>query len=429
MHSFSKYRLLMLFRLYAHWRESYSGIPTRIWLLSLVSLVNRCGSMVVIFLTIYLTKHLGYGLQDAGYVLGCFGAGALVGTYIGGGLADRLGYYPVMIWSLLLNGAMLILLIWLQSFWVMCAAVFLLSVVADGFRPANSVAIARYSTPENRTRSISLYRMSINLGWAVAPALGGLMVGLGWHWLFVADGITCILAAGLLWMFMAPTAAEKHLKKAQTEQNHQEKAPQVSPYRDKPFLVFAFFTTINAIVFMQFLWTVPVYFKDSYHWDEATIGLVSAINGLLVFLIEMPLIYNIEGRRSRLHYVRFGLVLYAIAYLAFVFPPGGLATALIFIVAISFGEMFVMPFSSNFVFGYAAKGSSAGSYMAVYGIAYSVANIIAPLLGTQVIARWGYHTLWYLLCGLVAVSWVGFWLLEKKTEGTIPKSNLSVETV
>ncbi|MBK9338169.1 MAG: MFS transporter [Lewinellaceae bacterium] len=419
----------MLFRLYAHWRESYSGIPTRIWLLSLVSLVNRCGSMVVIFLTIYLTKHLGYGLEDAGYVLGCFGAGALLGTYIGGGLADRFGYYPVMIWSLLLNGAMLILLIWIQSFWMMCAAVFVLSVVADGFRPANSVAIARYSIPENRTRSISLYRMSINLGWAVAPALGGLMVGLGWHWLFVADGITCILAAILLWLFMAPAAGEQPGKHVHTEHAHREKAPAaVSPYRDRPFLAFVFFTTINAIVFMQFLWTVPVYFKDAYHWDEATIGLVTAINGLLVFLIEMPLIYNIEGRRSRLQYVRLGLVLYVVAYLAFVFPPGGLVTALIFIVAISFGEMFVMPFSSNFVFGYAAKGS-AGGYMALYGIAYSVANIIAPLLGTQVIARWGYHTLWYLLGALAVISWVGFWVLEKKTEGAAPRANLSVETL
>ncbi len=146
------------------------------------------------------------------------------------------------------------------------------------------------------------------------------------------------------------------------------------------------------------------------------IGLVTAVNGLLVFMVEMPLIYGIEGRRSRLHYVRFGLVLYAVSYLSFLFPPGGLITAMIYIVAISFGEMFVMPFSSNFVFAYAEKGS-AGSYMALYGIAYSVANIIAPILGTQVIAHWGYQVLWLVLGVLAAISWGGFWLLEKRTEG------------
>ena len=90
-------------------------------------------------------------------------------------------------------------------------------------------------------------------------------------------------------------------------------------------------------------------------------------------------------------------------------------TALLFMVAISFGEMFVMPFSTNFVFGYAEKGS-AGGYMALYTMAYSVANIIAPIMGTQVIALWGFNTLWYMLGVICAFTWVGFWLLERKTE-------------
>ena len=72
----------MLFNLFAHWRNSYTGIPIRIWFLSMVSLVNRCGSMVVVFLSIYLTQHLGYGIEEAGYILGCFGAGALLGGFL-----------------------------------------------------------------------------------------------------------------------------------------------------------------------------------------------------------------------------------------------------------------------------------------------------------------------------------------------------------
>lgn len=404
----------MLYRLYSHWRGSYSGIPVRIWFLSLVSLVNRCGSMVVIFLTIYLTTKLGFGLEQAGYVLGAFGAGALVGAFTGGKLTDRISYYPIMLWSLVLNGLMLIVLIWLRSFWVMCGAVFLLSMISEVFRPANSLAIARYSTPETRTRSISLYRMSVNLGWAVAPALGGLLIGLGWHWMFVADGLTCILAAVMLWIFIAPKPATAKTAQTTPEANAPAKAPAAgSPYRDRFFLAFVLLTVLNAIVFMQFIWTVPMFFKDEYHWDEHTIGMVAALNGLIVFLVEMPLIFQVEGRRTRLQYVRLGLILYATAFLAFLFPPGGMVTALVFIVAISFGEMFVMPFSSNFVFGYAEKGS-AGSYMALYTIAYSVANIIAPLLGTQVIAHWGYSTLWYLLGGMAATSWVGFRILERR---------------
>lgn len=406
----------MLFRLYAHWRGSYSGIPVKVWLLSIVSLINRCGAMVVVFLTIYLTKHLGYSLRDAGYVLGCFGAGAFLGAYIGGKLTDRFGYYPIMLWSLIGNGIMLMILIQLSHFWVMCGAVFLLSVISEVFRPANSLAIARHCTPETRTRSISLYRMSVNLGWTVAPAFGGLLAGFGWHWLFVVDGLTCLLAAVLLWQLIAPKPDEYPEQAAEIQEPKDKQTPvAVSPYRDKPFLAFIFLTVLGAIVFMQLLWTVPVYFKDAHHWDEHTIGLLAALNGLIVFLVEMPLIYRIEGRRSRLSFVRMGLVLYAFAYIAFLLPPGGMTSALLYMIAISFGEMYVMPFSSNFVFGYAEKGS-AGGYLALYTMAYSVANIIAPLMGTQIIATWGFNTLWYVLGVICIFTWMGFWWLERRTE-------------
>src|SRR5690606_2330060 len=101
-------------------------------------------------------------------------------------------------------------------------------------------------------------------------------------------------------------------------------------------------------------------------------------------------------------------------YLSFVTPLGAFAAALSFIVFISFGEMFVMPFSSNYVYG-RSSGRKQGQYMALYTMAYSVANILAPLFGTQVIAAWGYSTLWYLLAVLAGITWVGFRILDKKT--------------
>lgn len=401
----------MLFKLYRHWRSAYMGIPTTIWLLSMVSLINRCGAMVIAFLTVYLHKELGFDIRHTGYVTGCFGAGALLGAYVGGRLTDKFGYYRVQLWSLVFNGVILLILMVLRDFWAWCFTVFVLSLVSEAFRPANSVAISKHCTPETRTRSISLYRMSVNLGWAIAPALGGPLAKLGWSYLFWADGLTCLLAALLLIRWLKPqpaaVAAEKHEEKKQAEK------PRASAYQDRIYLYFIGLTLVGALVFMQILWTVPVFFAEEYHWDTAKIGLVAALNGLMVFLIEMPMIYQIEGRRKGLDYVRLGLVLYAIAYLSFVFLPAGLASALMFTAAISFGEMFVMPFSSNFAFGRASAQGNQGQYMALYTMAYSLANIIAPLFGTQVIAAWGFHTLWYLLAALAGITWVGFGMLKK----------------
>jgi len=406
----------MLRKIFHHWRNSYAGIPREIWFLSTVSLVNRCGSMVIAFITLYLTQTLHFSIEAAGYVMVCFGAGALVGAYLGGQLTDKLGYYPVQFWSLLLNGVALILMLLFHSFWGMCGIVFVLSLISEAFRPANSVAVARHSDPTTRTRSISLYRMAVNLGWTVAPVFGGLLItAFGWNSLFWVDGLTCILAALLLRWLMP------HSVDAVPEAHHDPTVPAPviqSPFRDRRYVWFLLLTILNAVVFMQILWTVPVFFKETYHWTEAQIGLAMALNGLVVFLVEMPLIFRLEGRRPSLTWVRTGLVLYAIAYLMFVLPIAGLVAGLLFMVIISFGEIFVMPFSSNFVYG-RASGQRQGQYMALYTMAYSMANIIAPLFGTQMIARFGYAALWMSLPVLAAVAWVGIWRMEQSAAEVI----------
>ena len=57
------------------------------------------------------------------------------------------------------------------------------------------VALSAYSKPENKTRSVTLIRLAINLGFSAGPALGGLIItSLSYRGLFWVDGITCILA-------------------------------------------------------------------------------------------------------------------------------------------------------------------------------------------------------------------------------------------
>jgi predicted MFS family arabinose efflux permease len=169
------------------------------------------------------------------------------------------------------------------------------------------------------------------------------------------------------------------------------------------------------MVFMQILWTVPVFFKDIYMWSEAKIGMVAAVNGLIVFLVEVPFIYRIDGRRHPMNFVRRGLILYGLSYAALLLPTAVyLIPAVLFMVIISFGEMLVMPFSTNYVFDRAQKKGGQGKYMAAYSIAYSIAHIVAPLMGTQIIQAWGFNALWAVLVVLSAIALIGFYWLEKK---------------
>src|ERR1700726_2729585 len=189
----------MLGKTISLYRKAYSGLTPSTWLLSLVMLVNRSGTMVIPFMTIYLIQpSMGYSIGKAGAVMGIFGLGAVCGGFMGGRLTDKFGFYRVQLFTLSGGGLLFFLLGQMKSFPLICGVTFALSLVNEAFRPANSTAIAHFSREENRTRSYSLNRLAINLGWAVGGAMGGILASINYHLLFWVDGATNIAAAILL---------------------------------------------------------------------------------------------------------------------------------------------------------------------------------------------------------------------------------------
>ncbi len=412
----------MISKAFAHFFQSFRGIPRIIWLLSFVSLINRSGAMVICFMTLYLTQHLHFGIREAGYVTAFYGLGSILGQYVGGHLTDRIGFYRVQILTLLFNGLILFIAVYIESFVFICAIMFLLSIASEAFRPANQVAIRTHSDEATRTRAFSLMRVSVNLAIGLALSIGGLLVSLGWYWLFWVDGLTCFAAAFLLYFSLKETRQPTKKEQLKRTANLQVPPsvsepktsimPQKSAYKDRDYLFFTFLTLLGATVFMQIMWTVPLFFKEVYGWSEAKIGAVTAINAAVVMLIEMPLIFKIEKKRPMMWFVRLGIVLYGLSYVAFILPHSwALGIAIFFMIAISFGEILVMPFSTTWA-TMRSGDARQGEYMALYGMAYSLTNITSPMLGTQVIAAYGFTTLWILMALMAFVAWLGFYYLE-----------------
>jgi predicted MFS family arabinose efflux permease len=153
------------------YKQAYSGLSSATWWLSFVMLVNRMGTMVLPFMTLYLTESKHYSVGKAGLVVSIFGIGSICGGFIGGKLTDKFGFYYLQLSALLGGGTLFIALGQMTSLTSICVTTFFLSLVNESFRPANAAAIAHYSKEENRTRSYSLNRLAINLGWAAGGEL------------------------------------------------------------------------------------------------------------------------------------------------------------------------------------------------------------------------------------------------------------------
>jgi predicted MFS family arabinose efflux permease len=390
------------------YRNAYSGLSRSTWLLSLVMLINRSGTMVIPFMTLYLTTQLGYSVGQAGIVFGLFGAGAFCGAYFGGRLTDKIGFYPVQLITLIGGGILFIVLGQMKSYLLICLFTYFLSFVNEAFRPANSTAIAFYSREENRTRSYALNRLAINIGWAVGSGLGGVLAKISYDLLFWVDGVTNIAAALLMWSFLKPV---NYKPSKQTTTGQQ---PVLSAYKDKTYLIFVIITMLFASCFFQLFTNLPVFFKKELHFSEPYIGLLMSINGVIIALVEMVLIYKLEGRRASTIYITFGVGLAGISFLLLNIPGIGAMLSFTMIVLVTFGEIFSMPFMNSYWIT-RSQVSNRGQYAALYTMSWSAAQCLGPLLGAQVVDHYNFTLLWWIVGLLALFASFSFWRLHNKT--------------
>lgn len=183
--------------------NNFKGFSREIWILTIITFINRAGTMVLPFLSKYLNEDLHFSYSQVGWIMVCFGAGSLLGSWLGGKLTDKIGFYRIMIFSLLFSGLGMFTLVFIKSFTGLCIGMFILMSIADMFRPAMFVSLGAYAKPENRTRALTLVRLAINLGFAAGPAMGGLIImGIGYEGLFWVDGTSCIVAILVFWLLV-----------------------------------------------------------------------------------------------------------------------------------------------------------------------------------------------------------------------------------
>jgi predicted MFS family arabinose efflux permease len=393
----------MLTNVISVYRNAYSGLSRSTWLLSLVMLINRSGTMVVPFMTLYLTSPaMGYTIGQAGFVFGLFGLGAFSGAFFGGRLTDKVGFYPVQIMTLLGGGLLFFVLGQMKSYPLICIFTYALSFVNEAFRPANSTAIAFYSEEENRTRSYSLNRLAINIGWAVGSGLGGVLVKINYEIIFWVDGATNIFAALLIWSFLKPV-------KYKEEHATASKGNTLSAYKDKTYILFIILTMFFASCFFQLFTNLPVFFKSDLGFSEPLIGLLLASNGIIIALIEMALIYQLEGRRKNLQYISFGVFLVGLSFLMLTIPGIGFGFAFVMIVTVTFGEILAMPFMNSFWIS-RTRSENRGQYAAFYTMAWSAAQTLGPMSGSQLAQHSGFFWLW-ITAGFISIS-VAFFFIQ-----------------
>jgi predicted MFS family arabinose efflux permease len=372
-------------------------------MLALIMFINRCGSMVIPFMSVYLKEELNMTLEQAGILMAVFGMGAMVGSFLGGWLTDKIGHFRVQFFSLIIGGSMFFVLLYMRDFYSFLFTVFILSSILQSLPPANASSVSFYAKPENVTRAFALNRMALNLGFAIGPTIGGMLAVISYDWLFVADGITCILAGLVFYFYFRFKPGNRAVKKEENE------APVESPYQDKTYLWFVAMCALFAVCFFQLFTTIPLYYRDEARLSEFTVGMLLGMNGLIVFVFEMLIVYQLKERKNLRPIILFGILLMAIAYVLLNIDKS-LFVLILSMMILSFAEIFAMPFMAT-VTVQRSNEQNRGRYMGLYTFAYSLAFVIAPFSGTFIAANFGFDILWWVMGAVSLLVGMGFYIV------------------
>jgi predicted MFS family arabinose efflux permease len=397
----------MLASVISTYKNAYNGLNRRMWLFSVVMLINRSGTMVLPFMTLYC-NHKGYTQTQGGIAVAFYGLGSLVGAFVGGKLSDRIGFYYMQFIALFFGGVMFIVLGQMQTFTGLCVVIFFTSLVNEAFRPANSSAIAFYSTVQNRTQSFSLNRLAINLGWGIGSAMAGMLASISYNLLFWVDGLTNISAAIVLVCLLPKvTSTQQHAEHAAT------KIKVSSPFADEKFLFFVGIMLLFSFCFFQLFTTVPLYFKEGLHLNEFTIGVILAMNGVFIAFFEMAIVYNLEGRIPYLRLMTYGSLLMALSFLLLNVPfASGVVVASISIFVVTIAEIIGMPFMNSWYLA-RTKPTNRGQYAALYTMSWSLSQVLGSLSGTSIAHAIGFSNLWWIVAGVSLLAAAGYHMLLK----------------
>jgi len=388
-------------------KNPYANIPATMWLLATVTLISRSGSMVLVFLPLYLTQKLGFDIIVTGQIISLYGLGQIAGAYSGGIFTDKLGSLKVQVFGFFLVGMLYILLEFLSIKFTLMLCMFFVGFFTASIRPATSTTIARLCTPDTRTRAYSLNYQAVNLGASIGPAIGGVLAGISYTWIFRLDGIANILAAIALWVFFKNQSGNtsQQIEPSKYSENA------ISAWKNTPFLIFLLLITLIGMCFFQILNIYPLYLSDNYHLSTIEIGEIMAFNGVLIILFQMA-ITTILKKYNTIRIIGTGGVLICLGY--FILPwYSGFYYALFSMSIITVGEMLMMPFAFEVVTKISPTACQ-GQYLGLLTCALSSIPLFAtPILMPYIYSTFGVKILWSSMGLMAAIIYTGFEFLNR----------------
>jgi MFS family permease len=377
------------------------AMPRPVWILFGGTFVNRFGTFVMPFLAIYLSRE-GYTPAQAGIAISAYGGGHIVASMLGGHLADTIGRRHTIALSMFGSSVAMLALSQARGLPLITLFSFLVGLVGEIYRPAAAALLADLVPEGERVMAFGLYRLAINLGFAVGPATAGFLAERSFFLIFAVDAATSFVY-GVVALFALP-----HGLRGRTRDESPAEGLRVA-LRDRAFVLFLLATLCVTWVEFQIHSTFPLHLA-SLGYSPATYGLLLSINGVMIVLFELALTAWTQ-RMPQQPLIAFGYGLSALG-----FAMTGLANGLPFlattVVIWTIGEMIYAPVAGAYVTNLAPERYR-GRYMGLWHSMFSGGMLLGPIVGTM-LYQYDPNALW-ITCAAVGILSAALALVRVRT--------------
>ena len=398
-------------------RKIYSEYPPAFWIYNIIVFIDRLGGfMLYPFFALYLTQKYDIGMSTVGLIFGVFSITGMIGSALGGAIADRMGRKTVIIISLLLSSLSALGMGFAPTLGIFVAVVVIVGTLSSIGGPAHEAVVADLLPQEKRAEGYGIIRVVFNVAVIIAPPIAGLLITRSYMTLFIVDAVISVICASIVLFFLPETKPQAH-EHSKPESMVQTFAGYKRVFRDTPFLAFIGVTVMMTLVYMNMNSTLGVFLRDQRGLPEVRYALLLSINAIIVVFLQFWVTRRLQHYRPFLM-MAVGSLLYAVGFAMYGFVQG-FTLFITAMIVITIGEMVVSPFQQSLVASFAPEDIR-GRYMAVSGLSWSISFTVGPYFAGLILESANPSMLW-AFCGLVGLlATAGFLVLNKTRHANEP---------
>jgi len=344
------------------------------------------------FITVYFGEAMGNHI--AGILMTVPPIFSLIGSLLGGALADRLGRRPVMLLGAAIQMLMFALFAISPSHWIDYLAFIGLGLGGAIYRPASSAMVADLVPEQHRRQIFATFTTANNIGAVLGPALGAIFF---FHyrqellWTCTTILLLYVIAIFIMVHETKPHGVNSSEESVTVTQMFKEQWKGYGIiFRDKVFMIYTLAGIFALVPIMQLDLYLPVYVinhvpaqalftgkSESLMLSGTEIyGWLVGFNGLLFVLFILPVTNWFHHWKERNVFILSSLLSGVGTFLV------GLNTNIwfLFVVTIifTFGEMVRSPVTQSFISRYAPEHAR-GQYMGADSLQATIGRFLAPL--------------------------------------------------